>query len=275
MKKSVLFIILLLCSFSIILTACGNTVEADSSSALPPNHKYVSEKQENTQPIVIENDSSRKSSSSTMNANLTKTTSSHTLKLLDVPLIKQRPELPSGCEAVALTMALRYYGINIDKAKIASQMPRDNTPLTKNADGTVKTWGDPEVGFIGDPYGAGITINPNPLKQVLDRYRSDGLALYGKDFSVIQDYVAKGKPVLVWFTITHELPTPRVWVTPDGKRISSPRPLHCIVVTGADNDWVYFNDSESTPLSGKNVKVKKDKFIQIYNAMGRRALVVN
>lgn len=275
MKKSVLFIILSICSFSLILTACGNTAEADPSSALPTNHKHVSEKEDTAQPIVIENDSSKKPLSSTRNANLAETKSSYTLKLLDVPLIKQRPELPSGCEAVALTMALRYYGINIDKVKIASQMPRDNTSLTKNADGTVKTWGDPEVGFIGDPYGTGITINPNPLKQVLDRYRSDGVALYGKDFSVIQDYVAQGKPVLVWFTITHELPTPRAWVTPDGKRISSPRPLHCIVVTGADNDWVYFNDSESTPLSGKNVKVRKNRFIQIYNAMGQRALVVN
>ncbi|RYL93457.1 S-layer protein [Sporolactobacillus sp. THM7-4] len=197
------------------------------------------------------------------------------LKLLDVPLIRQRPELPTGCEAVALTMALHYYGVNVSKTAIVDQMPRDVTPVTRNDDGSIKIWGDPETGFIGDPYGNGITINPNPLKQVLDRYRSGGLALYGEDFSAIEDYIRNGKPVLVWFTINHELPTPRFWKTPEGKRISSPRPLHCIVVTGADSKWVYFNDCESTELSGKNVKVEKGKFIQIYNAMGRRALVVN
>ncbi|MDF2909370.1 MAG: S-layer protein [Sporolactobacillus laevolacticus] len=206
---------------------------------------------------------------------MTENQHSSTAKLLDVPLIKQRPELPTGCEAVALTMALHYYGVNVDKKTVVDQMPLDTTPENRNPDGTVNTWGDPEVGFIGDPYGNGITINPNPLKQVLDRYRSGGISLYGKDFSIIEDYVASGKPVLVWFTISHEMPTPRFWKTPAGKKISSPRPLHCIVVTGSDNNNVYFNDCESTELSGKDVKVEKDKFIQIYNAMGQRALVVS
>ncbi|GEB76821.1 C39 family peptidase [Sporolactobacillus inulinus] len=194
---------------------------------------------------------------------------------LDVPLIKQRPELPTGCEAVALTMALHYYGINVDKEKIVAQMPRDATPLTRDEKGTIKTWGDPEAGFVGDPYGDGITINPNPLKQVLDQYRSGGVALYGADFSVIEDYVNRGKPVLVWFTISHEMPILRYWYTPAGKSIFAPRPLHCIVVTGSDGHSVYFNDCESTERSGKDVTVERKKFIKIYDAMGRRALVVN
>lgn len=194
---------------------------------------------------------------------------------LDVPLIRQRPELPTGCEAVALAMALRYYGMNVDKEVIARQMPRDDTPVSRHADGSVNTWGDPEVGFIGDPYDDGITINPNPLKKVLDRYRRGGQALYGEPFNVVEDYVASGKPVLVWFTISHELPMPRFWKTPAGKRISSPRPLHCIVVTGFDDHYVSFNDCESTELSGKDVRVGREKFQNIYDAMGRRALVVN
>ncbi|MBP3041032.1 C39 family peptidase [Bacillaceae bacterium Marseille-Q3522] len=200
---------------------------------------------------------------------------SKAVKWLDVPLIRQRPELPTGCEAVALTMALHYYGINVDKQTIVDQMPRDNTPVTRNEDGSVKTWGDPEAGFIGDPYGNGITINPNPLKKVLNHYRSGGIALYGEEFRVIENYVVNGKPVLVWFTISHEMPTPRFWKTPEGKMISSPRPLHCIVVTGVADECVYFNDCESTEQSGKDVKVEKDKFIKIYDAMGRRALVVH
>jgi Uncharacterized protein conserved in bacteria len=197
------------------------------------------------------------------------------VELLEVPLIRQRPELPTGCEAVALTMALHYYGTDVDKETIVRQMPRDSTPVTANSDGSIKTWGDPEAGFVGDPYDDGITINPNPLKRVLDCYRSGGIALYGKDFSVISNYVAQGKPVLVWFTISHEMPAIRYWKTPEGKKIFAPRPLHCIVVTGVSDIDVYFNDCESTKLSGKNVKVEKEKFIRIYDAMGRRALVVN
>ncbi|WP_010632147.1 C39 family peptidase [Sporolactobacillus vineae] len=195
--------------------------------------------------------------------------------LLDVPLIRQRPELPTGCEAVALTMALHYYGIDVDKETIARQMPRDPAPLTLNRDGSIRIWGDPEKGFVGDPYDDGMTINPNPLKQVLDRYRSGGIALYGKAFRVVENYASQGKPVLVWFTISHEMPAERGWYTPDGKHISAPGPQHCIVVTGVSDKAVFFNDCESTGRSGKNVKVEKEKFIRIYDAMGRRALVVS
>ncbi|MTT32080.1 SH3 domain-containing protein [Terrilactibacillus sp. BCM23-1] len=201
--------------------------------------------------------------------------STSTTKPLNVPLIRQRPQLPSGCEVTALAMALSYYGRNVSKTTLANQMPRDRTPLKRNRDGSIKIWGDPEIGFVGDPYGTGFTINPNPLKKVLDKYRKGGMALYGKDFSVIEGYVKKRKPTLVWFTITHELPTKRTWKTPKGKTILAPRPLHCVVVTGVDSKYVYFNDSESTKVSGKNVKVSKSKFIQIYNGMGKRALVVN
>jgi uncharacterized protein YvpB len=70
------------------------------------------------------------------------------------------------------------------------------------------------------------------------------------------------------------MPILRYWHTPAGKEVFAPRPLHCIVVTGVDSNFVYFNDCESTELSGKDVKVEKNKFIKIYDAMGRRALVV-
>jgi uncharacterized protein YvpB len=183
--------------------------------------------------------------------------------------------LPSGCEADALAMALAYYHMNIKNMTLANLMPRDRTPLIKNRNGSIRIWGDPEVGFIGNPYGLGITINPTPLKRVLDHYRKGGIALYGKDFSVIQNYVNQGKPTLVWFTINHKMPLMRYWKTPKGKTIYAPHPLHCSVVTGVDNTYVYFNDGESTNVSGKNVKMLKSQFTAIYNAMGKRALVVN
>ncbi|WP_083413204.1 SH3 domain-containing protein [Bacillus massilinigeriensis] len=192
--------------------------------------------------------------------------------MMNVPVIRQRPMLPSGCEAVALTMALNYYGVRVDMRTIARQMPYDKTALIRNKDWSIRVWGDPEVGYVGNPFGTGFTINPNPLKRVADKYRKGNLALYGKDFRVIEDYVRKRKPTLVWFTINYQMPKNRTWKTSKGKTIYAPRPLHCIVVTGVDNNYVYFNDSES---GGKNVKVAKSQFIKVYNAMGRRALVVN
>lgn len=193
-------------------------------------------------------------------------------KRMDIPVIAQRPELPSGCEVTSLAMALRYYGINADKTVLAKQMPYDSTKLVRNSDGSIKIWGDPNVGFVGTPFGNGYTINPGPLKKVLDKYRPGGLALTGKNFTEIESYVKKGKPVLVWFTINYEMPIARTWKTPAGKTINAARPLHNIVITGTDANYVYFNDSEAVK---KDVRMSKAKFINIYNAMGKRALVVN
>lgn len=196
------------------------------------------------------------------------------MRLLDVPYIKQRPELPSGCEVTALAMALSYYGEDVDKLSLAREMPIDKTSVERNEDGTIRIWGDPEVGFVGDPFDNGITINPNPLNQVAEKYRSGSSALYGEAWDVIETHVANDRPVLIWFTIHHDMPTPRAWHTPAGKVVQAPRPLHCIVVTGADDDHVYFHDCESTEKSGEHVKVGKTQFIRIYDEMGRRALVI-
>jgi uncharacterized protein YvpB len=199
------------------------------------------------------------------------TASDARLSKINVPLIAQRPELPSGCEVTSLAMALKYYGVNVSKTTLANKMPYDSTKLVRNADGSIKTWGDPDVGFVGTPFGNGHTINPGPLKKLLDQYRPGGVNLTGKDFSEIEKAVSEGSPVLAWFTISHEMPTNRTWKTPAGKTISAPRPLHCIVVTGVDANYVYFNDSEAVK---KDVKMSKEKFIKIYNAMGKRALAV-
>lgn len=193
-------------------------------------------------------------------------------KRLNVPLIKQRPELPSGCEVTSLTMALRYHGTKVDKMTLAKKLPYDQTKLVRNSNGSIKIWGDPDVGFVGDPKGNGYTINPKPLKRLLDQYRSGGIDLTGKNFSEVERYVKQGKPVLTWFTINYGMPKDRYWKTPAGKRIYAPTPLHCVVVTGFDTNYVYFNDPENS--GGKDIKMSKGKFINIFNAMGNKALVV-
>lgn len=192
--------------------------------------------------------------------------------LLDVPLISQYPELPSGCEVTALAMALHYYGVQVDKTTLADQMPYDRTPLKRDHNHRIVQWGDPEVGYVGNPYKLGTTINPNPLKKLLDRYRPGGIALYGKRFSIVEHYVGKGKPVIVWYTLDYRMPKIRTWKTPEGKLIYAPTPLHCVLLTGVDEKYVYFHDSDA---GKKHVRVPKYQFIPVYNAMGRRALVVN
>lgn len=69
------------------------------------------------------------------------TASDARLSKINVPLIAQRPELPSGCEVTSLAMALKFYGVNVSKTTLANKMPYDSTKLVRNADGSIKTWG--------------------------------------------------------------------------------------------------------------------------------------
>lgn len=190
--------------------------------------------------------------------------------LLNIPLVSQYPELPSGCEVTALAMALQYYGESVNKKNLADSMIYDNVPIKRAANRVILQWGDPDVGYVGNPYALGITINPKPLKKLADHYRPS-VALHGENFNVIKNYVKQGNPTLVWFTLNYEMPMQRTWNTPEQKEVFAPRPLHCIVITGIDENYVYFNDSDA---GKKNVKVSKDQFIKVYNAMGKRALVI-
>ncbi|PFK35758.1 hypothetical protein COI93_16660 [Bacillus cereus] len=190
---------------------------------------------------------------------------------LDAPMIFQLPELHNGCEVVSMTMMLKYHGHNVDKLTLAKQLPVDSTPMVKGA-GSILIWGDPSVGFVGDVKGIspGYSIDPTPLKKVLDRYTSSGINLTGSDFSKVERLVAQGKPVVTWITASFSHPVaPKTWKTPSGKTIQADFDMHAVLVTGYDNDYVYIND----PLRrGKGAKIPKQKFISSYNYMGKKAL---
>ena len=194
--------------------------------------------------------------------------------ILNVPSIYQFPELHNGCEVVSLQMLVEHQiGRSLNKVAFAFEMPFDQTKL-KNYKTSSQIWGDPDVGFVGDVTGntPGYSINPEPLKRLLDKY-ARGTNLTGNDFSVLENYVRNGKPVVTWVTVALNNPRPiTTWKTPGGKTIYGRMNTHAVVLTGVDDNYVYYND----PFYGtKNVKVSKSHFASIYNQMGKKALSVD
>jgi uncharacterized protein YvpB len=194
--------------------------------------------------------------------------------ILNVPSIYQFPELHNGCEVVSLQMLVEHQiGRSLNKVAFAFEMPFDQTKL-KNYKTSSQIWGDPDVGFVGDVTGntPGYSINPEPLKRLLDKY-ARGTNLTGNDFSVLEDYVRNGKPVDTRVTVALNNPRPiTTWKTPGGKTIYARMNTHAVVLTGVDDNYVYYND----PFYGtKNVKVSKSWFASIYNQMGKKALSVD
>ena len=75
---------------------------------------------------------------------------------MNVPVISQLPQLPTGCEMTAVTMLLQYAGVNISKLQVAAQTPRSN---------------DGNRGFVGNPYSpSGWWVFPSGIAPVVNRH---------------------------------------------------------------------------------------------------------
>lgn len=129
--------------------------------------------------------------------------------LLDVPIIKQNPELKFGCEVTSLAMVIKHAGINTDKLKLAEELPKDEDPQQKTASGDITRWGNPAHGFVGDVTGkqAGFAVYVGPLEKLMKKYLPNRTVnLTKKPFSEVLAQLQNGKPVIVWTTGDFKVP---------------------------------------------------------------------
>jgi uncharacterized protein YvpB len=191
--------------------------------------------------------------------------------LLDAPVYRQHPELPSGCEITSLSMLLNYAGVAKTKMDLLPDMKRDTTPIQRDANGNIIFWGNPNNGFVGDITGKsrGFGIFHTALLELLQKYIPSGKDMTRSPFEQLEDQIASGIPVVVWTTIDFQEPTNwNVWDTPSGP-IKTSFMEHAVLLVGYDPDRVYVND----PWTGKaQYPVDKAQFIRSWDAMGRQAL---
>ena len=114
---------------------------------------------------------------------------------LEVPALAQNPELPTGCESVALTNALLSLGFNLGKTDIADNW----LPLSED---------DFVTAFMGDPHSTdGHSCMAPAIVQTANAYLSaqgsplEAFDLTGSTIEGVLDEVAAGNPVIVWCTI--------------------------------------------------------------------------
>jgi len=192
--------------------------------------------------------------------------------MIEAPIIRQRPELPSGCEITSLTMLFNFKGIDKDKMELTREMKYDPTPLKLGAKGEVVSWGNPNTGYVGDPTGRtgrGFGIYHTALLELMQTYIPTGFDLTGSEFEELERQIQDGIPVVVWTTLDFNM-TDRwvVWDTPIGP-IRTTFMEHSVLLVGYDEQYVYVND----PYTGKaNLPIEKDRFIQTWEAMGKQAI---
>lgn len=122
----------------------------------------------------------------------------------EFPITLQMPELPTGCEITALTMALNYYGFSVDKTTMASEfLPKTEANLYYGEDGN-RYGADMNAFFVGDPFSEnGIICGTQAIVTAANTYlQSQGSQLLAKDITgssseELYRRISKNQPVVV------------------------------------------------------------------------------
>ncbi len=191
--------------------------------------------------------------------------------ILTAPIIKQRPELPAGCEITSLAMLLQYYGIEKSKMDLVAEMKKDPTPMKKDRNGNIVYWGNPYHGYVGDVTGKkpGFGIYHTALFPLLKKYIPTAENLTNRPFGQLEQKISEGIPVVVWTTMGYTKPKKWISWNTSGGPFKTTFELHAVLLVGYDETHVYVND----PWTGKQkAKVDKRQFVSSWEAMGRQAL---
>ncbi len=187
--------------------------------------------------------------------------------LIDVPEIRQYPELPRGCEVTSLAMLLEQAGVRVGKMELARQIKTE--PYYQNGQ-----FGNPNEGFVGsmtDRNQRGYGVYHEPLARLARDYLPYQIVdLSGKPFDAVLERLRAGFPVVVITNVTFR-PLPKsdfqTWTTADGP-VTVTNMEHAVLVTGFDQNQIFFNN----PLGGKNETADKTAFIQAWQQMGSQAV---
>ncbi len=179
---------------------------------------------------------------------------SHIIK--NVPLIKQFPAYPTGCETISAIMALRFWGETVSAETFIDEHLEKGDFYTKDG----KLYGpDPYDKFVGDPrneYSLGC-FAPVMERALISYFGSGERVINTTGLSMdtlCAQYVQYDIPVLVWVTIYMEqVGLGNVWYSESGEKLQWRTNEHCMVLVGYDKTHYYFND----PYSGKQLKYVK------------------
>lgn len=192
----------------------------------------------------------------------------NTFYITNVPFINQYPNYPTGCESVALTILLNYYGVVVTPDDIIEVLPKGSLPYSKNG----KVYGgNPEVEFIGNPYSLNsYGVYEKPIAEVANKFKSGITIATGTEFDEILKIVGSGKPVIVWTSMSLAKPyISRSWIyEPTGETIYWKANEHAVVIIGYTPSKVIISD----PIGGTVKYQSRSIFKERYNYYGKKAL---
>lgn len=189
----------------------------------------------------------------------------HSEAMLDTEELLQNPELPTGCESVAVTDALLVLGFDLEKTDFAENY------LTFGEDVMWDYVGDPAEEDGAGIFPPGLT---NCTNEYLRQQKSDYVAYntMGVPFEDLFKLIDAGYPVLIWTTMDYELPLlDDVAYEYEGEYYFWYQLEHCVMLCGYDlgERTVTIND----PLEGI-VTLGLEQMEEIYNETGKLSMTI-
>ena len=191
-----------------------------------------------------------------------------TVMIEGVPTINQYPNYPTGCESVALTILLKYYGISVSPNNIIDNLKKGSLPYFEDG---VTYGGNPELEFIGNPYSSSsYGVYEKPIADVANMYKTDVNVRNNYPFSEVLNLVKNNRPVVVWTSNSLAVPyISRTWIyKPTMETISWKANEHAVVLIGYNDNDVIISD----PIDGRIKHQNRSIFESRYNYFGKKAV---
>ncbi len=199
---------------------------------------------------------------------------------VEVPMILQNPELPTGCESTAAAMVLQAYGYSVSKTDFATALPKSRL---HQYNGRVYA-AHPNEAFIGNPFTGGADFGvfagvvTDTMQSFIDQAGGKHTAkdITGADEATILSLLDRKVPICIWATMSMVAVREGSsgWYLMDGDTYTDtwfnwPGNEHCLVLVGYDDTTVTVRD----PLKG-TVKYNRSLFFTRYNDLGKQAVIL-
>lgn len=197
--------------------------------------------------------------------------------MINVSYISQKNDYPTGCESVSAVMALQHWGVKISVDEFIDEY-LVKSDFYWDSDGIMHAE-HPAEKFVGNPresmaFGCYAPVIEKALRKIFIE-KDTPLEVVNEQGMNLNDlcgtYIDNNIPVIIWASMDMK-PTRngRTWVLENGEKFTWIAGEHCLLLTGYDEKYYYFND----PLVGKDVAYKKEIVELRYKELGYQALVI-
>ncbi len=184
---------------------------------------------------------------------------------LDVNVIYQFPDMPSGCEVTSLAMVLNYIGIDVTNKYLADNYLDSSTyDMSESFVGSV---------YDDNSFGCFAPVIVRTANDFFEdnNYQYEAVNVSESTKEQLIGYLCDNKPVIIWNTQDMQ-PTYIEEYNLDGYKFTWRDNEHCVVLCGYNEEDNTFEIADS--IAGK-VRRDADTFFERYEDMLSQAVIIN